>query len=152
MKRIPKWLFATAIYAALAAGCDDSYESSIPAVSFSLTYNVALHPTITTPGQFVKIEKNVNGIKVGYAGVILGTSVFAGAGDNDYVAFDAACPVEASRTTAVEVTNDGLGTATCPVCGTTYNLSNGGYPTGRGTEYLKRYTVNVSGTTLYVAN
>jgi hypothetical protein len=53
---------------------------------------------------------------------------------------------------AVSLTDDGLGTAVCPECGTVYNLSNNGYPQGKGTEYLKHYKVTVSGTTLYVSN
>jgi nitrite reductase/ring-hydroxylating ferredoxin subunit len=151
MRQSVRAALAATIYTILT-GCGDSFESSIPEVSFSLTYNTAVFPTITIPGQFVKIEKNVNGIHVGYAGVILGKSIFSQSGDNEYVAFDAACPVEASRSTAIDIVDDGLGTAVCPVCGTIYNLSNGGYPEGKGTEYLKRYSVTVSGTTLHVGN
>ena len=69
-----------------------------------------------------------------------------------YVAYDAACPVEASRNVSVEVREDGLGTAECPKCHTQYNLSSGGFPTGEGTEYLKHYKVTVSGTSLQVRN
>ena len=71
---------------------------------------------------------------------------------NTYVAYDAACPVEASRNVSVEVLEDGLGTAECPKCHTQYNLSSGGFPTGEGTEYLKHYKVTVSGTSLQVRN
>ena len=105
--------------------CGDSYESS-------------------------KIEKNVNGLPVGYAGLVIGQSVFSEG--NTYVAYDAACPVEASRNVSVEVLEDGLGTAECPKCHTQYNLSSGGFPTGEGTEYLKHYKVTVSGTSLQVRN
>lgn len=86
----------------------------------------------------------------GYAGLIIGQSVFSEG--NTYVAYDAACPVEASRNVSVEVLEDGLGTAECPKCHTQYNLSSGGFPTGEGTEYLKHYKVTVSGTSLQVRN
>ena len=132
--------------------CGDSYESSIPSVTFNFSCILSQSPyyKITTPGQFLKIEKNVNGLPVGYAGLIIGQSVFSEG--NTYVAYDAACPVEASRNVSVEVLEDGLGTAECPKCHTQYNLSSGGFPTGEGTEYLKHYKVTVSGTSLQVRN
>ncbi|WP_349936919.1 hypothetical protein, partial [Bacteroides cellulosilyticus] len=83
--------------------CGDSYESSIPSVTFNFSCSLSQSPyyKITTPGQFLKIEKNVNGLPVGYAGLIIGQSVFSEG--NTYVAYDAACPVEASRNVSVEV-------------------------------------------------
>lgn len=135
-----------------AAGCSDSYESSIPSVSFHFSCSLSQAPyyKITTPGQFLKVDRNVNGLPVGYAGLIIGQSVYSDG--NTYVAYDAACPVEASRSVAVELTDDGLGTAVCPKCHTAYNLSSGGFPTGEGTEYLRPYKVSVSGTTLQIRN
>ena len=134
------------------AACDGATESSIPNVNFTLSYDVAQYPTITTPGWFVEIKKNVNHLPMGYAGIILGKSVFSEAGDNNYVAYDAACPVEANATVSVKLKNDGFGTATCPKCGTKYNLSNNAYPEGVGSEYLKSYPVIVNGTRLIVSN
>ena len=87
----------------------------------------------------------------GVCGIELSGRVFSLEG-NTYVAYDAACPVEASRNVSVEVREDGLGTAECPKCHTQYNLSSGGFPTGEGTEYLKHYKVTVSGTSLQVRN
>lgn len=59
--------------------CGDSYESSIPSVTFNFSCSLSQSPyyKITTPGQFLKIEKNVNGLPVGYAGLIIGQSVFS---------------------------------------------------------------------------
>ncbi len=101
--------------------CGDSYQSSIPSVTFNFSCSLSQSPyyKITTPGQFLKIEKNVNGLPVGYAGLIIGQSVFSEG--NTYVAYDAACPVEASRNVSVEVLEDGLGTAECPKCHTWWN-------------------------------
>lgn len=134
------------------AGCGDTYESSIPNVSFYFACSLKQAPyyEIETPGNFLKVEKNVNGLPVGYAGLIIGKTVYAEG--EQYIAFDAACPVEASRKTSINVIADGLGKAVCPVCATEYNLSSGGFPTGKGTEYLKRYTVTLTGTTLQIRN
>ena len=140
--------------------CDKSYESSIPSVQFSLSYSTSTFPIITTPGQFDKVNMNgkstrynhtFNRPPYGYAGILLGKSVFS-TDNNEYVAFDAACPVEARRDVSVNLELDGLGTAICPTCQTKYNLSNGGFPEGIGTEYLKRYNVIVNGNTLIIQN
>lgn len=135
------------------SACDKAYESSIPSVRFNLNYSVAHNPTITTPGYFVKVTKNVNGIAVGYAGLILGKSLFfSEPGDNNYICYDAACPVEAQRGVSINLLDEGLGKAICPQCETVYDLNNNGFPTGEGKEYLKRYPVVVNGTTLTVQN
>ena len=142
----------TAILALSLTSCDSNSESSIPNVSFRLSYNTLQNPIITNPGQFVKITKNVNGLSVGYGGILLGKSIFAAFGDDQYVAFDAACPVEASASVSVTLLEDGLGTAVCPKCKTKYNLSNHAFPEGVGTEYLKSYKVVVNGNTLLINN
>lgn len=137
----------------MTMGCSDSFKSSIPSVSFQFSCSLAQSPyyLITTPGQFLKVEKNINGLPVGYAGLIIGQSVFSEGAD--YTAFDAACPVEVSRSVSVELISDGLGTARCPECNTEYNLSSGGLPKeGEGTERLKPYKVVMAGTTLQVRN
>ena len=142
------------------SSCDNSYESSIPSVNFSLSYSISTFPIIASLGQFDKVgmdgkstryNHTFNRPPYGYAGVIIGKSAFA-TGDNEYVAYDAACPVEARRDVSVKLEDDGLGAATCPICKTKYNLSNYGYPEGVGTEYLKQYNVIVNGTTLIVQN
>ncbi len=68
-------LFLTLLLFISVVACDDAYKSSIPDVAFELSYNVAVFPSITQPGYFVKVEKNTHGIPVGYAGIILGKSV-----------------------------------------------------------------------------
>lgn len=133
--------------------CEDAYESNIPSVSFSFSCNLAQHPyyQLTTPGRFLKVERNVNGLPVGFAGLIIGQSVFS-EGDV-YLAFDAACPVEASRDVVLTVKDDGLGTAVCSKCKATFGLSaNGSRNDGKGQEALRSYKVTVSGNTLQVRN
>lgn len=137
--------------------CDDSYKSSIPDVSrFEFTCDLLQgeYSRLKIPGQFIKKMKNIYGIPVGYAGLIIGKSVFSQESSSEYVAFDAACPVEASRGVSIDVQeDDGRGTAICPECKTKYDLSNSGVPIeGEGKEYLKRYNAIVSGTKLLVHN
>ena len=52
-------------------GCGESYEASIPSISFNFSCSLSQSPyyKITTPGQFLKVDKNVNGLPVGYAAV-----------------------------------------------------------------------------------
>lgn len=136
----------------ITLACDNAMESSIPHTRFSLTYNVLQHPKITIPGNFVKVTKNIHGIPVGYSGVILGKPVNSEPNSNEYVAYDAACPVERSNKISIEIVEDGIGSAVCPECKTKYNLSGNGYPEGIGTEFLKHYPVQVNGSTLSVNN
>ena len=75
------------------------------------------------------------------------------AGNPLYCAYDAACPVEASRSVSLEVENDGLGTARCPECGAVFNLSaNGTRSDGLGGEILRSYKVTLAGDNLRVQN
>lgn len=133
-------------------GCGDSFKSSIPSVSFTFSCSLLQYPyyQLSTPGQFLKVTRNVNNLPVGYAGLILGQSIFSDG--STYVAFDAACPVEAQRGVSIELLEDEIGKAQCPKCHTVYNLNSNGAPDGEGREYLKHYNVTVSGTTLRVSN
>lgn len=149
----------------IATSCKDEYTSNIPDSPVSLTCDLKNNfVQITTPGQFVKVSKIAEGYviaypdrpslavktqkaqyaRLGYAGLIVGNSSF-----NGYCAYDAACPVEASRKSVLTIINDGLGTAVCPTCGSKFNLNNGGIPIeGESKEQLKRYKVSlVSGGT-----
>lgn len=131
--------------------CGDSFESSIPNVGkfgFEVNLLQAQFQSIQSQGNFVLVLKNEHNVKLGFGGLIIGNSYY-----NGYCAYDAACPVEASRDVIVELTNDGLGKAVCPKCSTIYDLNNYGAPNGVGTEYLKDYRVIVqSQDKLYVSN
>lgn len=146
-----KWLLTLLLLIGTVA-CDDAYKSSIPDVSFYFSCSLvqAEYVIIQSYGQFKKVKVNVNRIPVGYAGLLIGR--FNDFGNYRYIAFDAACPVEADRNTSLDLSED-MRTATCPVCQTKYDLESGGYPVeGEGKEVLKRYNVTVNGTTLVVRN
>mgnify|MGYP006973996784 CR=1 FL=1 len=53
-------LFLTLLLFISVVACDDAYKSSIPDVAFELRYNIAVFPSITQPGYFVKVEKNTH--------------------------------------------------------------------------------------------
>ncbi|MDL2212707.1 hypothetical protein LJC72_13305 [Bacteroides sp. OttesenSCG-928-D19] len=131
--------------------CEDTYQSSIPDVKVSFSCNMVQSEftPIQVPGQFVKVTRDNHNIPVGYGGLIIGQSIFP---DNGFCAYDAACPVEASRTVSLEIINNGLGGATCPSCGTKYNLSNFGFSEVENSEPLKQYKVTNSGTILRVSH
>ncbi len=59
--------------------CGDSYESSIPSVTFNFSCSLSQSPyyKITTPGQFLKIEKNVKWTAGGLCGLIIGQRRFS---------------------------------------------------------------------------
>lgn len=102
----------------------------------------AAYSSLNSPGQFVSIDKNLHGVRMGYGGLILGQSAFPGFNNEAvFVAFDRACPVEVSASVSVELKNDGVGKAVCSKCKTEYDLNNGGAPKGKGTEYLRTYQV-----------
>jgi nitrite reductase/ring-hydroxylating ferredoxin subunit len=136
------------------SGCGDDYQSSIPSVPFYFSCSLSQAPyyQITVPGQFLKVTQNVNGVAVGYAGLIIGQSVYSSG--NQYIAFDAACPVEASRSVSLQlVSGDAFGQAECPKCKATFALSaNGSRNDGKGTQVLRSYPVAVVGNTLQVRN
>lgn len=145
-------LFLTLLLFISVVACDDAYKSSIPDVSFYFSCSLvqADYIIIQSYGQFKKVKVNVNRIPVGYAGLLIGQ--FNDFGNYRYIAFDAACPVEVSRSTSLDLSED-MRVAICPTCRTKYDLESGGYPVeGEGKEALKRYNVTVNGSTLVVRN
>lgn len=151
MNRLFQILTCTGIMlvSGMYSSCSKGYKSSIPDMKFptiQCDMRQAAYSGLRTPGYFITIDKNVYGYSVGYAGIIVGQSVFPDF-DNQpqYYAFDRACPVEASPKVAVLLTGDGLGKAVCPNCKTEYDLNNGGVPTGKGKEFLKPYVVERRG-------
>ncbi|MGN0036137.1 MAG: hypothetical protein ACI36X_02825 [Bacteroidaceae bacterium] len=134
--------------------CDDSFVSSIPDVTFRLECDMrqAAYSVVRTPGQFVSVDKNNHGYRMGYAGLLVGQSAYTGMNNEPvYYALDRACPVEVSTEVAVTL-KSGTAQAVCPRCGTVYDLNNGGAPSGQGREFLKRYTVTCQGDILVVSS
>lgn len=95
-------------------------------------------------------DYNPNMEAIGYGGVLV-----VHAFNDQFYAYDLACPYEANPAIRVEVDELSL-SAVCPKCKTSYDVfSETGFaaPNGVGKEYLKRYEqVMVSGTKITVVN
>ncbi len=131
------------LFSLSAVSCKDEFNSSVPYRHVDFMVNLGVYNELTIPGNSM-----VNPA-AGVGGVIIFHSY-----DEIYYALDAACPCEiADSVVSVEV--DGSGIATCPVCGTTYELWGGGGVLSAGcpdAEPLKGYNATKSGTTLYITN
>ena len=83
------------------------------------------------------------GEKTGYSGVLVVCGIDS-YGNTTYFAFDLCCPHEAKRNIIIEPNN--AGTATCPECGTEYDIAaygGTGAPVKGAPKYpLRRYAVS----------
>jgi nitrite reductase/ring-hydroxylating ferredoxin subunit len=92
-------------------------------------------------------DVNPNIERVGFGGVLVVHAL-----DDQFHAFDLACPYEVNQGVRVAADENNL-FAICPKCGTKYDIAFGsGAPDGVSKYYLKRYTVTGSGTQLTVTN
>lgn len=73
------------------------------------------------------------GERTGYSGVLVVCGM-DGTGNSTYFAFDLCCPHEARKNITIEA--DNTGKATCPQCGTIYDI---GWGTGAPTEGVSKY-------------
>lgn len=129
----------------LVLSCDKNFNSSVPYVDVNFTISLSVYNQMTIEGNSI-----VNP-GAGYGGVIVFHSF-----DDLFYALDAACPCEVA-TSRVVVEVDESGVATCPQCGTKYNLWEGGSilsTTCSSAEPLKNYRVSqiYNGTSLLITN
>lgn len=171
LKCLPVALLA--LCGALSACDDASDDFPDTTVSFSCSLQQSPYSFITSPGQFLTITKSgsgyvVNfpgqpaytdgkmGVYLGFGGLILGYPVLSMDVSSQYAAYDRACPVEASDLTISRLNINTNREATCPKCGTVYDLDTGFPKKGDGTKRLKTYQVyatnTATGTTLTVRN
>jgi hypothetical protein len=129
------------------ASCDDTFRSSIPDYYVNLQLNLTTtYPNFKSPNHYLVFNKRINVTDgIGYGGIL----VFCG-WDNNYYAFDLACPKESNSKIIVHP-ND-LGQAICDSCKTVFDVSYGvGNPiSGPAKETLRRYKANLSGDILYI--
>lgn len=95
---------------------------------------------------FEKPRYNELSDRVGFGGILL----YAGF-DENYYAFDLACPYEADS--SVKIKPNELGQAVCETCGSVYDISYGiGNPVeGPSKEALKRYKTSLQGDYIYIS-
>ena len=144
--------------------CDDeSDDFPRTEVRFSCSLQQAPYSLITAPGQFLTVNKKgaayvvehpgqpaytdgKQGVILGFGGLILGQPVLSMDVSSQYAAYDRACPVEAADLTISRLTINTQREATCPKCGTVYDLDTGFPKKGSGKRRLKTYTVFVTNT------
>jgi hypothetical protein len=147
MKKL-RYILLVGLMCLQLTGCDDTYQSSIPNFYVNLRLDLAsTYPTFkNNPNHYLVFTKPVYATDgVGFGGIL----VFCG-WDNNYYAFDLACPYEAKQKTIVHP-ND-IGQAICDSCKTVYDISIGvGNPiSGPAKQTLKHYKANLSGDILYI--
>lgn len=136
--------------------CTDEYDNRIP------LYPVRLDLDLTHKDRELKAvlaykeytDGNINHTqqeKRGFGGILV---VHTTSNENEYVAFDRACPYEVQANVVVEVSED-VRFATCPVCGSKYEigiLGTGGPHEGVSKYGLRRYNTILNGSMLFVRN
>jgi nitrite reductase/ring-hydroxylating ferredoxin subunit len=135
--------------------CTDEQDNRIPLypvyLNLDLTYKDKELKTIPSYKEYT--DKNINHTqkeKRGFGGVLVVHTMFG-----EYVAFDRACPHEAQANIVVEVDEGDITFATCPQCGSKYEIGllGTGSPHEGVSEYgLRRYNTIISGDKLYIRN
>jgi nitrite reductase/ring-hydroxylating ferredoxin subunit len=129
--------------------CTDNQNSIVPYAKVDEYFNLVNYNNLLIAGNSMTFPT------LGYAGLIV-----ICISDQQYLAFDACCPFEGSRTSIVETNPGKTGVvsssnpmATCKICGSQYILFSGGYPTkGPSTRNLKQYQVTMLDNRLWVHN
>jgi nitrite reductase/ring-hydroxylating ferredoxin subunit len=130
--------FLLILFLAFCPACKDDFNSSIPYARVNLNISITNNNGLTVPANPVYFSGGFAGIIVIYTGF-------------SYAAYDAACPYNVDFNCRFE--DDGDVIATCPCCGSQYNLlSDGDVIKGPSAERLKQYEVNQSGDRLYITN
>ena len=129
--------------------CSDNQNTFVPYARVDTYLSLVNYNNLLIAGNSMTFPTE------GYAGLI-GMCI----GDQQYLAFDACCPFEGSKTSIVETNPGKTGViassnpvATCKICGSQYILFSGGYPTkGPSTRNLKQYQVTSLDNRLWVHN
>jgi len=147
-----KKAFAAILLLLAMVSCNDTdinVDSPVPRYTVNLTVNIMIDAPIldTQGGYFVITEPRKYGEYLGFGGIV----IFHGF-DGRFYAYDVCCPYECKREIRVEPSMAGI--ATCPVCGSEYDIGFGsGQATKLPSKYpLRRYTTVVSGYNIRVTN
>ncbi|MBQ0007351.1 MAG: hypothetical protein KBT40_01340 [bacterium] len=133
-----------------SVGCEKvNEESPVPKypVSYSIDYLIYAPILDTQGGYYVVTTPTEYNQYLGFSGLL----IFHGFDDRFY-AFDLCCPYECNR--EIRIVPESTGRATCPECGSEYDIGFGtGRPTkGPSTKVLRRYNVSVTGSVVRVTN
>lgn len=134
--------------------CTDEYDNRIPLLPVNLILDLTFKDkelkAILSYKEYT--DRNINHTqneRRGYGGVLVVHTM-----NNEYVAFDRACPYEAQVNVVIEMGED-VRFATCPKCGSKYEVGvtgTGIRQEGVSTYGLRRYNTTLNGSTLIVRN
>jgi nitrite reductase/ring-hydroxylating ferredoxin subunit len=130
-------------------GCSNDQNNFVPYAKVNKYISLVNYNNLLIPGNSMTFPME------GYAGLIV-----ICISDQQYLAFDACCPLEGLKASIVETNPGQTGilassnpTATCKICGSQYILYNGGYPVkGPSARNLKQYAVTVLDNRLWIHN
>lgn len=136
------WLLAVScasLCIATGVSCTSSTEPNTPIVPVYIErslYETELQPLSSPGGMVCLIQPRSSGERLGYGGVLIVRSLV----EEQFYAYDLACPYEAPKRTLLEI---GDLDAYCPSCSSHYEVLYGsGAPTsGTSLSPLKRYRV-----------
>lgn len=135
---IARFSFLVFVLMIVIPACEDDFNSSIPYSPVNFRVNLINNNHLNVDGNSLLFP-------YGYGGVVV-----TNAGGTFY-ANDVTCPYEIDFQCKAEANGGPI--ATCPCCGSTYNLLDGGSVIkGPSSEPLKPYRVSQAGSTLIVTN
>ncbi|MDP4183658.1 MAG: hypothetical protein Q8862_00675 [Bacteroidota bacterium] len=141
LKIFVAFLFTVVLLIGFVTSCTESIQYRIPYVVVDKFINLNTTNELLVSGNSKQYAAAPYG---GFGGLIV-----CCLSQGNYVAFDAACPNEATSTAVVKA--DGL-IATCPVCKSKFLLMNGTPISGPCKSSLRPYRVIYGDNTLYVKN
>ena len=141
MNRIIILLLITSLVA-----CTNNAVSPIPSYAVSLEITMQDATELNTIGGVAEFTSTFRPNQyLGFGGIVIFHNF-----DDQFVAFDMACPHEIDRNTRVSVNM--AGQAVCPKCGSTFDVGySQGFPVKGPARYpMKQYHVAISGDKLRV--
>lgn len=125
-------------------GCKDDYTSVVPYAYVNMDFNPTNFIEFNIPGGSYYFKNE------GFGGIIIFRDLTDSS--NPFLAFDATCTYEVSKT--IRVVADASGIAKCPICGSQFILfgGNGSPLKGPASEPLKQYRTSYIGDRIMVRN
>ena len=139
-----RFLFHILLITCLLTACVDEEQNALPYVRVDFSVSISMYPDLTG-GLPIKVQEGYDGYSRN--GILIVPKAF---GNDGYEAFDATCTRNIKEETRSLRLNKGDYTATCPKCGTVYNLFTG-YAQNQS-FHLQRYRAYGSNGRIYVTN
>jgi predicted RNA-binding Zn-ribbon protein involved in translation (DUF1610 family) len=140
------------LFSCLAFSCDNEVYSPIPYAPVKITLDLTFEDhelnAVLACKTFTENDRYAKD-RIGFGGILVVNGIGSNSQVNIY-AYDMACPVEVNRNVKIKPDDTGL-TATCPKCGTVYNIAYGrGNPVSGNKFLLRAYPVSPTGSNRYL--